>query len=1480
MKRAILPFILLLCCAAAAEQYTPDMTRELETFRRIALYTHRKVNRKTDYSRLLRLKKDKLPNGKITVAACQITEKNRRAGFFEFDAVKHKKSIRHVAVDILHDSKITDVGKFLQLSFSADGKKFVRCRAEKNIVRESISSDWSVSRILFATSQQSGKLRFHLSPAQHIRQLQICRITVSDEPIEKTPAQLPGTSFRKTGLPKYHLTESSVLLTDFLCRQIGEKEDENEIYPAGLWANARIPQDEKQVKYPGTSAARIAGVKYKGFLYRFQMSGDFKKGKEEIFIRFRRSSFITTIYIDGKPVGKSVEGTLPFEINITKFIQPGKIHDVVIKVMGLSSVPVKNHLYIYPVGASAKFSGGIIGVPVIEKRPAVRTESVGVTPSKNQVRIDAEIVNNSSSAFDGKLEFSITDYDGKNIFSSEQELNIAKNSSKSASCTFNVKDELKLWDIGKPHLYYAVLKIKNSAVSIQSRTRFGYRYVEIKGPDFHLNGRHVRMRGPWGHRSDWMRQHMDITTRQYSKDKTPHNLYRHLLKNGMNALRLHRQIHPEMFYKAADEVGILVIAESSIGNNYVDEKAAKEHLKGMVKNFRNHPSIILWSATNEFNLWRVPRTEKSMDFLVKLDDFIKKLDSSRPVQHSGFGDAHGRLDIVNIHYPSESQNNPAGLYWQRNPEKFARRLWKDIFIRYNPYGKKPVFYGEELNPGITLDQHSHFTGVEGMRARFMALHDRRTAEKLMRHKAKVWRYHIRAAREQNVGLISPILFYIGTHSLFTKLIAEEFKNAGAYPVFPDPVFTGGRNETRKFAFFEDDGFDFKGRATVTVKFADGSEYPAFEDNFSVDGGKNFYRDIMLKIPQKSGKANLVTRVYDLNNKAVYCDTTEILIREKAKISPVDARVSVWGNSSPLRNFAAKYNIRTLRETPSALSTKILLVMPDISEQDIAQSMEQLCRFLDNGGRIFFFERQWQNCSLPGNIKFSDSEIFCKGFMRNKNHPVLKNMDDLDFRYWNSDLSIASQGTRKGFYGNSQVLIDCGSKLSMQLLWELFYGRGSIIVNHLELLKNLEHQPQAELLMSNILNYLKNAPEKKSEPAAMLVFPQKDTLYNELRLLGVSEKLKSGKVLLVTPEAAEKLPSQKIISHARNFENVVFFNLPETKAKEIAVALTGTAPATSKYRKSEYSHSNVVFFKGCDQSYSMMTDEDINFDSNYLPQYSFGDGNGWKNCIADGRDAVFTFENQRKIIFINLQYRSDASQPEKRVRFTSQLIHNLGGKLAIRKPVSRQNAEEMYCHVDLTRSANESRERILEMKSGVLLKNGIPFRLPAENRAVPKSVIRLSGHENMQEPFKWDTPLDKFSSRSGKIKVRLPMAQAETFSLLMTATQNWKLPRGNGKTVGYFRIFYRDGTMFEHKIRLGEHVQPARATNSDISDGVFAQDVPMKINPGEQAKLYISTFVNPVPENKLDYCEFESAHNLRHDLLIFSMTLERTSREYI
>ena len=74
-----------------------------------------------------------------------------------------------------------------------------------------------------------------------------------------------------------------------------------------------------------------------------------------------------------------------------------------------------------------------------------------------------------------------------------------------------------------------------------------------------------------------------------------------------------------------------------------------------------------------------------------------------------------------------------------------------------------------------------------------------------------------------------------------------------------------------------------------------------------------------------------------------------------------------------------------------------------------------------------------------------------------------------------------------------------------------------------------------------------------------------------------------------------------------------------------------------------------------------------------------------------------------------------------------------------------------------------------------------------------------------------------------------MDQAETFSLLMTATHNWKLPRGNGKTVGYFRIFYRDGTMFEHKIRLGEHVQPARATSSDISDGVFAQDVPMKIN---------------------------------------------------
>ncbi len=128
-------------------------------------------------------------------------------------------------------------------------------------------------------------------------------------------------------------------------------------------------------------------------------------------------------------------------------------------------------------------------------------------------------------------------------------------------------------------------------------------------------------------------------------------LYRKSL--GLNYNRPHRDATTRLFLDTADEVGWMLEPEYhwAWGNGAPSAENLEKYGFGQytewVKENRNHPSVIVWSAENEYLLMKVYHAPQYAAAACKLlknaNSFLKKLDPTRPIIFEGDGELSGRL---------------------------------------------------------------------------------------------------------------------------------------------------------------------------------------------------------------------------------------------------------------------------------------------------------------------------------------------------------------------------------------------------------------------------------------------------------------------------------------------------------------------------------------------------------------------------------------------------------------------------------------------------------------------------------------------------------------------------------------------------------------------------------------------------------------------------------------------------------------------
>ena len=179
-----------------------------------------------------------------------------------------------------------------------------------------------------------------------------------------------------------------------------------------------------------------------------------------------------------------------------------------------------------------------------------------------------------------------------------------------------------LWDTEEANLYILKTQLlyQDNTILDETETRFGIREAVFKKDGFYLNGRKLRIRG--------LNRHQSFPYVGYAMPKGMQRLDADLLKKelGLNAVRTSHYPQSHYFLERCDELGLLVFTEFP-GWQHIGDDAWKAqavaNAEDMIRQYRNHPSIILWGI-------RINESPDDDAFYEKTNAVAHKLDPSRP----------------------------------------------------------------------------------------------------------------------------------------------------------------------------------------------------------------------------------------------------------------------------------------------------------------------------------------------------------------------------------------------------------------------------------------------------------------------------------------------------------------------------------------------------------------------------------------------------------------------------------------------------------------------------------------------------------------------------------------------------------------------------------------------------------------------------------------------------------------------------------
>lgn len=405
-----------------------------------------------------------------------------------------------------------------------------------------------------------------------------------------------------------------------------------------------------QINVPFPWGSKLSGVSDKADIawYRreINVSSDWKD--KRTFLTIGASDWETTVWLDGKLLGKHEGGYTPFSFELTPHLKYGQSQNLIIRV---DDKRREFTLYGKQGYGNAR---GIWQTVYLEARGSQYIDAVHFEPDIDKKQVKATVYLPEPATDQLTVSVSIK----TPAAPITHEIQIPKGKEK-ASAIIPVPAS-RLWTLEDPYLYEAELKLGNDAL----KTYFGMRkisVVNLPGTEFPyvaLNDKPVYLQLTLD-QSYHPDGYYTFPTDEFMKREIE------LAKEiGLNGIRPHIKVEiPRKLYWA-DKLGVLVMADLPNFWGEPDAKAQAESeraMRQMIKRDFNHPSIFSWILFNETWGLKTKQIEdgKEVDqylpetqrWVASMYYLAKSLDATRLVEDNSIccGAGHTETDINSFH---------------------------------------------------------------------------------------------------------------------------------------------------------------------------------------------------------------------------------------------------------------------------------------------------------------------------------------------------------------------------------------------------------------------------------------------------------------------------------------------------------------------------------------------------------------------------------------------------------------------------------------------------------------------------------------------------------------------------------------------------------------------------------------------------------------------------------------------------------------
>ncbi|KAI0389170.1 glycoside hydrolase family 2 protein [Xylariaceae sp. FL0594] len=382
------------------------------------------------------------------------------------------------------------------------------------------------------------------------------------------------------------------------------------------------------------------------YTQQFRVSNDLKKGKNNrILINFEAVDYQATVYVNDKLAGNNTGGYWRFTFDITDLLNDG-LNTLRVDVFD----PTDADGYSIPIGKQTLNPSHIFYTPCSGIWQSVWLESVP-TQYVTQLDVAADMhglvnvtVHTNGNSKDN-VQIAVIDGKGKTIGTGKGQAN--------QPFEFKVASP-KLWSPDSPNLYDLSVTVGDDKITsytgfrtISSGVIKGVKRPLINGEFFFQFG--TLDQGFW---PDGIYLAPTYEALKYDLKQ---------LKNlGFNMLRKHIKVEPDLFYRACDELGVLLIQDMpcmppSRLPNAEQQQEWERQLGIMIEQHKNYPSIYTWIIYNEgwAQLSSPVYPEQYLTPRIKQADPTRLVDATSGWNDHGFGDWHD-----NHHYANPQCGTP------------------------------------------------------------------------------------------------------------------------------------------------------------------------------------------------------------------------------------------------------------------------------------------------------------------------------------------------------------------------------------------------------------------------------------------------------------------------------------------------------------------------------------------------------------------------------------------------------------------------------------------------------------------------------------------------------------------------------------------------------------------------------------------------------------------------------------------------------